>query len=71
MNNETETNPQQQDPQDPSGSVNTSDSKNNPSHRNQGQIFHPPDVPKKNPSQDSDSQHKSEQKPQDEKRRAS
>ena len=70
MSNETEKNPQQQEPQDPTGSVNTSD-KNNPSHRNQGQIFHPQDVSKKNSSQDSDSQHKSEKKPQDERRRAS
>jgi hypothetical protein len=71
MSNETEKNPQQQGSQDPTGSVNTSDSKNDPSHRNQGQGFRPRDISKKNPSQDSDSQHKGEQKPEDEKRRAS
>jgi hypothetical protein len=71
MSNETEKNPQQQGPQDPTGSVNTSDRKNEPSHRNQGQSYVRQNISEKNPSQDSDSQHKAEQKPEDEKRRAS
>jgi hypothetical protein len=75
MNNETGRDPQQQKQQQgkhlPTESGNTSDTKTNPlpgnpSHNN------PQDISKKNPSQDSgDSQHKGQQKPEDEKRRAS
>jgi hypothetical protein len=75
MSNEAEKNPQQQKEQqgqqDPTGSVNTPDTKTVPSPGNQSQSNPPEDISKKNPSQDSDSQHKSHQKPEDEKRRAS
>jgi hypothetical protein len=60
----------QQGQHNPSGLVNTPDTKTNPSPGNQSQNS-PQDLSKKNPSQDSDSQHKSQQKPEDEKRRAS
>ena len=72
---ETEKKPQQPSPQpgqqDPTGSVNTSDTPTDPSRENQGQKNRPQDISKKNPSQDSDSQHKGQEKPEDEKRRAS
>jgi hypothetical protein len=72
MSNETERDPKQQHQQgkhDPAGPVAPSD-KANPSPGNQSQGRHPEDVSKKNPSQGSDSQHDQE-KPQDQKRRAS
>ena len=75
MNNEAEKDPQQQKPQqgkhDPTGSVNTPDTKTNPSPENQGQGNRPQDISKKSPSQGSDPQHKGQEKPEDEKRRAS
>jgi hypothetical protein len=69
MTNETEKTSQQQKPQ-PGGSVDAPDKKANPSqgNRNQGD---PRKISKKTPSQDSDSSHKGQQKPEDEKRRAS
>jgi hypothetical protein len=74
MSNEAERDPQQQKQQrgkqDPTGSVTHSDTKTNPSPRNQSQR-NPQDISKKNPSQDGDSQHKGQEKPEDEKRRAS
>jgi hypothetical protein len=74
MSNEAETDPQQPRQQhvqqDPPGSVKTSDTKSNPPPGKQSQS-NPQDISKKNPSQDSDSQHKDQQKPEDEKRRAS
>jgi hypothetical protein len=54
--------------QDPTGSVNPGNTKTDPSQRNQTNP--PQDISKKNPSQDSDSQ-KGQEKPEDEKRRAS
>ena len=58
MGNESEKNPhqqkQQQGQQDPTGSVNTSDTKTNPSPGNQSQSNPPQDISKKNPSQDSE-----------------
>ena len=75
MSNEAEKNPQQQKQQqgqhDRTGSVNPSDTKTSPSHGKQSQNDPQQDISKKNPSQDSDSQHKGQQKPEDEKRRAS
>ena len=72
MSNETERHPkqQQQGKHDPAGPVNTSDTKTNPSSGNQSQVRRPEDISKKNPSQDSDSQH-GQEKPEDQKRRAS
>jgi hypothetical protein len=71
MSNETERDPkQQQGKHDPAGPVNTSDTKTNPPPGNQSQGRHPEDISKKNPSQDSDSQH-GQEKPEDQKRRAS
>jgi hypothetical protein len=71
MSNQTERDPkQQQGKNDPAGPVNTSDTKTNPSPGNQSQGRHPEDISKKNPSQDSDSQH-GQEKPEDRKRRAS
>jgi hypothetical protein len=61
MSNETET---QQDPK-------TSETKPIPSPGNQSQGNRPQDISKKNPSQDTDAQHQGEEKPEDEKRRAS
>jgi hypothetical protein len=69
MTNETEKNPQQQKPQ-PGGSVNAPDTKTNPSEENQNQNS-PQEISKKTPSQDSDSTHKGQETPTDEKRRAS
>ena len=75
MTNEAEKDPKQQKQQPgqqaPTGSVNTPDTKTNPSPGNQGQSNRPQDMSKKNPSQDSDPQHKGQEKPEDEKRRAS
>jgi hypothetical protein len=75
MSNEAERDPQQpkqqQDKHDPTGSVNTSDTKTNPSPENQGQGNRPQDISKKNPSQGSDPQPQGQEKPEDEKRRAS
>ncbi len=68
MSDEIE-NPQQQKPQ-PGGSVNAPDTKTNPSPENQGQGNRPQDISKKNPSQGSDPQ-RGQEKPEDEKRRAS
>ena len=62
--------PQQQKPQ-PGGSVNAPDTKADPSPENQGQGTRPQDISKKNPSQGSDPQHQGQEKPEDEKRRAS
>jgi hypothetical protein len=71
MSNQTERDPkQQQGKNDPAGPVNPSDTKTNPSPGNQSQGRHPEDISKKNPSQDSDSQH-GQEKPEDRKRRAS
>jgi hypothetical protein len=70
MTNETEKNPEQQKPQ-PGGSVKAPDAKTNPSPENQGQGNRPQDISKKNPSQGSDPQHQGQEKPEDEKRRAS
>jgi hypothetical protein len=71
MSNQTERDPkQQQGKNDPDGPVNPSDTKTNPSPGNQSQGRHPEDISKKNPSQDSDSQH-GQEKPEDRKRRAS
>jgi hypothetical protein len=69
MTNEAEQNPKQQKPQ-PEGSVHSPDKKTDPSQESQGHAS-PQDISKKNPSQDSDSQNKGQQKPEDEKRRAS
>lgn len=75
MSNEAERDPQQEKQQqgqhDPTGSVDSSDKKTDPSQRNPNQSNPPQDISKKNPSQDSDSQHKDQEKPEDEKRRAS
>jgi hypothetical protein len=65
MSNETE------NKQDPTGSVNPGNTKTDPSQRTQRETNPPQDISKKNPSQDSDSQHKGQEKPEDEKRRAS
>jgi len=70
MTNETEKNPEQQKPQ-PGGSVNTPDTKTNPSPENQIQGNRPQDISKKNPSQGSDPQHQGQEKPEGENRRAS
>ena len=69
MSNEAENNPQQQKPQ-PGGSVHAPDTKADPSEENQNQN-NPPEISKKTPSQDSDSQHKGQEEPEDQKRRAS
>jgi hypothetical protein len=75
MTNETEKDPQQprqpQGQQDPTGSAKTSDTKPIPSPGNQSQSNRPQDISKKNPSQDSDSEQQGQEKPEDEKRRAS
>jgi hypothetical protein len=71
MSNEAEKDPKQQKQQDPTGSVNPSDKKTNPSPGNQSQSNPPQDISRKNPSHDSDSEHQGQQKPEDEKRRAS
>ena len=75
MSNEAEKNPEQQKQQqgqpDRTRSVNPSDTKTNPSPENQRQSNPPQDISKKNPSQGTDSQHKGQKKPEDEKRRAS
>jgi hypothetical protein len=73
MSSEAERDPTHQKPsqQDPAGSVNPSDRKTNPSPGNQSQSDPPRDISKKNPSQGSDSQHQGQEKPGDEKRRAS
>jgi hypothetical protein len=70
MSNEAEKDSKQQKQQDPTGSVNPSDKKTNPSPGNQSNPP-PQDISRKNPSQDSDSEHQGQQKPEDEKRRAS
>jgi hypothetical protein len=69
MSNEAEKDPKQQKQQDPTGSVNPSEKKTNPSPGNQSNP--PQDISRKNPSQDSDSERQGQQKPEDEKRRAS
>jgi hypothetical protein len=69
MTNEAEKNPKQEKPQ-PGGSVNSPDKKTDPSQESQSETS-PQDISRKNPSQDSDTQHKGQQKPEDEKRRAS
>jgi hypothetical protein len=72
MSDETESDPkQQQGKQKPSGSVNTSDKKTTPSQENPGQGNRPQDITKKNPPQGSDPQPQGQEKPEDEKRRAS
>jgi hypothetical protein len=70
MSNEAERDPKQQVKHDPAGPVNTSNTKSNPSPGNQSQGRHPEDMSKKNPSQGSGSQH-GQEKPEDQKRRAS
>lgn len=55
--------------QNPSGSANPSDTRTDPSQRNQNNS--PQDISKKNPSQESDSPNKGQEKPEDQKRRAS
>jgi hypothetical protein len=69
MSNETESDPKQQGKQDPTVRVDNSDKKTNPSTENQGN--RPQDISKKNPAQGSDPQHQGQEKPEDEKRRAS
>jgi len=64
MSNESE------NKQDPTASVNPSNPKADPSQRNEREINSPQDISRKNPSQDSDS-HQGQEKPEDEKRRAS
>jgi hypothetical protein len=72
MSNETESDPkQQQGKQAPTGSVNTADKKTNPSPENQGRGNRPQDISKKTPPQGSDAEHQGQEKPEDEKRRAS
>jgi hypothetical protein len=71
MSNETESDPKQQGKQDPTGKVNTSDTKTNPSPENQSQGNRPQDISKKNPPKNSDIQPQGQEKPEDEKRRAS
>jgi hypothetical protein len=56
--------------QDPTGPVNPGNTKTDPSQRTQRETNPPQDISRKNPSQDSDS-HKGQEKPEDEKRRAS
>ena len=68
MSDEIE-NPQQQKPQ-PGGSVNAPDTKTDPLPGNPNQS-NPREISKKTPSQDSDSPYKDQEKPADEKRRAS
>jgi hypothetical protein len=65
MNNEIENKP------NPTGSVNPTDTKTSDSPADQGQGNPPQDISKKNPSQGRDSQHGGQEKPEDEKRRAS
>lgn len=69
MADETEKNPQQQKPQ-PGGSVNAPDTKTNPSPGKPNQS-NPQEIYKKTPSQGGDPQHEGQEKPEDEKRRAS
>ena len=76
MSHEAEKNPQppkqQQGQQEITDSVNTTPNTNtNPPHQNQSQVNRPQDVSKKNPAQECDPQHKGQQKPEEEKRRAS
>jgi hypothetical protein len=73
MNKETEKNQskQEQGKPDPTGSVNISDTKGNPSPGNPSQSNPPQEISKKNPPQGTDSQHQGQQKTEDEKRRAS
>jgi hypothetical protein len=74
MTNEAEKNPQQKqqhDQQDATGSAKTPDAKPARPGESQSQSNRPQDISKKNPSQDSDSQHQGQEKPEDEKRRAS
>jgi hypothetical protein len=68
MNNEKS--PEQQKPQ-PGGSVKAPDTKTNPTPENQGQGNRPQDISKKNPSHGGEPQHQGQEKPEDEKRRAS
>jgi len=70
MTDETEKNPEQQKPQS-GGSVNAPDTKTIPSPENQAQGNRPQDISKKNPPKNSDIQPQGQQKPEDEKRRAS
>jgi hypothetical protein len=70
MTNETEKTPEVQKPQ-PGGSVNAPDTKTNLSPENQGQGNRPQDISKKTPSQGGHPQHEGQEKPEDEKRRAS
>jgi hypothetical protein len=71
MSNEAERDPkQQQGKHDPAGPVNPSDTKTNPLPGSQSQRRHPEDISKKNSAQDSDSRH-GQEKPGDQKRRAS
>jgi hypothetical protein len=55
--------------QNPAGSADPSGTKTDPSQRNQSSP--PQDISKKNPSQESDSPNRGQEKPEDEKRRAS
>jgi hypothetical protein len=72
MNNEARKNPEQQKQQDPTGSAKISDTKPNPSEGSQNQSNpRQQDPSKKNPSTDSNPQHKDQQKPGDAKRHAS
>jgi hypothetical protein len=59
-----------QEKQQHGGSVNPSDPKTNPSPGNQSSN-RPQDISKKNPSQDSGTEHQGQEKPEDGKRRAS
>jgi hypothetical protein len=78
MNNDTEKlrSKQEQGTQKPTGSVDISDTKGNPSPGNQSQNKQPQnnppqDISKKNPPQSTGSQHQDQQKTEDEKRRTS
>jgi hypothetical protein len=71
MSNESEKDPQQQGKQDPTRKVITSDTKTDAAPENQGQGNRPQDISKKNPAPGSDPQHQGQEKPEDEKRRAS
>jgi hypothetical protein len=78
MNSETEKlrSKQEQGTQNPTGSVDISDTKGNSlpsmeSQNNDSQNNPPQDISKKSPPQGTDSQHQGQQKTEDEKRRAS
>jgi hypothetical protein len=73
MNNETEKvrSKQEQGTQNPTGSVDISDTKGNSLPTKESHNSPPQDISKKNPPQGTDSQEQGQQKTEDEKRRAS